>query len=409
MSKRLLTYLSVAFLLSLVGVALAGWEAQAAAKTGQSGSPPSFPVAQHADASIEWWYLYAHVKTASGRHLAVVGSFFQFGAGLSARGPQASVSRPHYLIYAVTDLDTKAHRSYSLGDRNMLAMLEEAAPILAASSKKGSPAAAAATSLMAGRLPPPHRLIDGDCRITDQPFKIAYGPRDSLSKNGADFTLDLDDGGPDRIHIALSSLKPPMAVGGKGETGLHAPGDMHYFSLTRCRVAGTIDTGAGDETIAAGQGWVDHQWGVSWAMPDDGWDWWGVQLEDGRDILLFRHRDLATGRIYAPMATIMDRNGNQSVFHKVQFSIDPASLWKSPRTGAAYPLRWKITVPEAHLQLTISPLAPDQEMPILGPARAIWEGACRVELGTRIEELGMSSGGFAYMELVGYGNPAVRR
>ena len=51
---------------------------------------------------------------------------------------------------------------------------------------------------------------------------------------------------------------------------------MYYFSLTRCAVGGTVDTGAGPEKITGGQGWFDHQWGNSWVASNDGWDWWGV-------------------------------------------------------------------------------------------------------------------------------------
>ena len=160
------------------------------------------------------------------------------------------------------------------------------------------------------------------------------------------FTLHLDAGGRDKIQLTLASQKPPMAVGGKGETGLQKPTDMYYYSLTRCGVSGTVDTGAGPEKITDGQGWFDHQWGNSWVASNDGWDWWGVQLDDGTDILFFRQRDLATGKVFFPLATFMDKQGHQTVTKNIVFTPDPQSLWKSPKTGVTYPLAWTVTFPE---------------------------------------------------------------
>jgi predicted secreted hydrolase len=375
----------------------------------------AFPVTQHSDAAIEWWYLYAHITTVSGRHLAVVGSFFQIGNGRSFIDPSQPAPRSHYLLYAVTDLDRKVHRSYSLADSHMRDTLEQAAPLLALSATNREQMAAA-DSILHGRLPAPHQLIRGECAISDSPFRIAYGS-DQLTENGSlAFTLDLGhDRATDTMHLTFSARKPPMAVGGRGETGLKTPGDMHYFSLTRCAVSGSIDTGAGPAPVAQGTGWFDHQWGSSWAAPDDGWDWWGLQLDDGRDVLVFEHRDLATGRTFFPEATIMFADGAQRVWHRVRLRADPHARWKSAASGKTYPLRWRILLPEAHLQLLVTPLLRDQEIPVLTPSGDIWEGACTV-LASRLAgqksdsstDLGVTSG-FGFMELVGYGDRIRRR
>ena len=197
---------------------------------------------------------------------------------------------------------------------------------------------------------------------------------------------------------------------------------MYYFSLTRCAVGGTIDTGSGPETITGGEGWFDHQWGNSWVASNDGWDWWGVQLGDGTDILFFRQRDLKTGRIFYPLATFMDKAGHQSVTTNIVFTPDPKSLWKSPKSGVTYPLGWTVAFPDHNLNLHITAEVQDQEMPILGPGAGIWEGLCRVDADVyrftvpssyslaEAQRYGMSlrKHGVAYMELVGYGSPAVK-
>lgn len=193
---------------------------------------------------------------------------------------------------------------------------------------------------------------------------------------------------------------------------------MYYFSLTRCGVGGTIDTGAGPEKVTGGQGWFDHQWGNSWVAQNNGWDWWGVQLDDGTDILFFRQRDLNTGKVFFPLATFMDKDGRQSVTRKIVFTPDTKALWKSAKTNVTYPLGWTVTFPEKGLQLHIAAALQNQEMPILGPGGGIWEGACRVDgLYARYDALGRQQetfavrtvAGTAYMELVGYNSPAVKK
>lgn len=379
----------------------------------------AFGVAPHNETSIEWWYVNAHVTTEKGRHLAIVGSFFRFGGAHSPLGEFAP-NPAHYLIYAVTDLDAKTQRPYSLADGNMTALLTQMAPLLAVTSPNDQGVKALLTALNAGKLPAPHQKIAGKATITARPFRVVYGAENTLTSSDVTNTaFDVRlNGGVDKIHLTLSAQKPPMAVGGKGQTGLTKPTDMYYFSLTRCSVGGTIDTGSGPEKITVGQGWFDHQWGNSWVTQNNGWDWWGVQLDDGTDILFFRQRNLSTGKVFFPLATFMDKDGRQSVTKKIVFRPDPKSLWKSAKTNVTYPLGWTVTFPEKGLQVHITAAVKDQEMPILGPGGGIWEGACQVNgLYARYDAQGRqqetfavrSVVGTAYMELVGYNSPAVKK
>lgn len=363
----------------------------------------NFGVAAHPDVNIEWWYVNAHVTTDKGRHLALIGSFFRFGKGVSPFDGISPMPRAHYLIYAVTDLDKKTQRPYSLADANMIDLLKEYGPLLAARSPGDKGMRSFLTALNQGKLPAPHQKIAGKASVVSAPFHIAYGAKNTLEATRSDNTaFDLNlDGGRDKIHMTLTSQKPAMAVGGSGETGLTTPTDMYYFSLTRCAVGGTVNTGAGPEKITEGQGWFDHQWGNSWVAQNNGWDWWGVQMDDGTDILFFRQRDLKTGRIFFPLATFMDKEGNQSVTKNITFQPDPAAVWKSPKSGVSYPLGWTVSFPDKNLTLSIKAVVQNQEMPILGPGAGIWEGLCRVESSANAQ-------GVAYMELVGYSSPAVK-
>jgi predicted secreted hydrolase len=196
-----------------------------------------------------------------------------------------------------------------------------------------------------------------------------------------------------------------MYVGGTGNTGLRKPEDMKYLSLTRCGVSGDV-TLDGKTEKAAGEGWFDHQWGDTWTTQTAGWDWWGVQLADGTDLLFFRQRDLATGKVFFPLATMMDKAGKLTVTKKIVFAEDRTNLWTSLTTGVVYPLGWTITFPDQKLTLKISADVADQEMPVISGGGAIWEGSCTV---TAQRDGEPAVPGTAYMELVGYNSPAVRK
>ncbi|MEO7714857.1 MAG: lipocalin family protein [Capsulimonas sp.] len=371
----------------------------------------AFPIAPHPRVNVEWWYVNARVTTEKGRHLALVGSFFRFGNGVSILDGVSPQPRAHYLIYSVTDLDSKTQRAYSLADTNMTMYLKQVAPLLAMSHPKDKSAQALMKALGKGALPPPHIQIPSSAVVQSKPFRLEYGKDNTLTSIKDDNTsvhVMLNAGGADKIDLTLLARKPMMAVGGKGETGLVTPKDMYYFSLTRCGATGSVDTGAGAEKIVAGQGWMDHQWGNSWVAQNDGWDWWGVQLTDGTDILFWRQRDLATGKIFFPLATFMDAHGVQTVTKKISFKPDPASYWTSSVTGVRYPTAWTVDFPEKKLHLQIRADVQAQEIPILGPGGSIWEGSCVVEGSQRRAGGKVSVSGTAYMELVGYNSPATK-
>ena len=380
--------------------------------------PAMFPVAPHDDVTIEWWYLNAHVTTERGRHLALIGSFFRLGNALAqgaASGKGSPAVQSHYLIYAVTDEDAQTHRAFSMADRNSLALMQQ----LATLSLMRDPSNTDAQNLIAmaakGEFPQPTTLIPGVCKVVGTPlFSANYGPADSVRQfktsetSGYHLTLGAQKGSACHVELDFSPSKPPMYVGGDGNTGIARPDDMKYVSLTRCAVIGTIDTGQGAEKVTAGDGWFDHQWGDTWTTQAVGWDWFGVQLADGRDILFFRQRRLRDGSIFQPLATIEEKSGHLTVTRNLVFTPDPGSVWESPATHVRYPLKWTVTLPDAGLSLTITTPVKEQEMPVLASGGAIWEGT--VDVAAKDSHAPPAAiAGKGYMELVGYAAPAVAR
>src|SRR5262249_61261107 len=90
-------------------------------------------------------------------------------------------------------------------------------------------------------------------------------------------------------------LSPQRPLVGHGDRGLSAkgaePGNAWYYGgYTRLAGQGTIALG-GDRLPVEGLGWFDHEWSTSALGPGAvGWDWFSLQLEDGRELMFFRLR-----------------------------------------------------------------------------------------------------------------------
>jgi len=368
----------------------------------------NFPAAPHDDVYIEWWYLNSHVTTASGRNLAIITSFFRFGNGISLTDGYTKQPRSHYLIYGITDLDKGLHQAYSYCDYNMMDSLRTVIPLILAENPRDMNALQMLTDLDGGRLPPPHKLLVGAANETAKPFALQFGKSDSLvesDNSDADYLLTIGDDPGARLSLNFHANAPAMAVGGNGETGLTKPSDMYYYSLTNCSVTGSVSNGVSSDPLTKGSGWLDHQWGSSWGADNDGWDWWGLQLDNGEQVLVYRQRDLTSGRIFSPSATFMDSQGKQTVTTNVVFTPDKNAVWTNPDSTISYPLGWTISFPDRKMSLHVQTSVQDQTIPTLGMGGEIWEGDVQADGA----EQGSPVTGKGFMELVGYKSPGTRR
>ncbi|MBK8051411.1 MAG: lipocalin family protein [Anaerolineales bacterium] len=101
----------------------------------------------------------------------------------------------------------------------------------------------------------------------------------------------------------------------------------------------------------------------------------------------------------AVQGTLVEPDGSQHEVTLNDFAIVPIGEWTSPTTGFAYPAGWRVTVPERSIDLTVTPLIPDQEMDV---SFIYWEGAVKIS-GTWQGEPVTGKG---YVELTGYGADA---
>ncbi|MDX1932933.1 MAG: lipocalin family protein [Capsulimonadales bacterium] len=344
-------------------------------------------------AHIEWWYFNTFVKTETGRNLAIVGSFFRTGLSATKKG--------HYLIFSKIDLETGEHDSYSILDRNEIGQLTSVVA-LAASARPDDPRPMRLLrQLQRGELPAPHQLLNGNAVVSKSDlFSIAFenntlsqvsadGRKWNVQLNGEDWMLDLHLSQPDR---------PAMLPGGKGHTGIRRPEDFYYLSLTRMEASGTLTGGDGVVEKFAGSGWLDRQWGLGDFVTTYGWDWFGLQLDNGDDLIIDRIREVGTGKIIRYRATLLTAEGKQIVETEPEIKRT-GEAWRDPVSRIAFPARWEISLPTVGYKLRVTPSFPKQTIPVIGIGDAIWEGAVKVEGADKDGNLLTGRG---FMELVGY-------
>jgi predicted secreted hydrolase len=196
------------------------------------------------------------------------------------------------------------------------------------------------------------------------------------------------------IDLVLDAGKPPVLQGQRGlsRKGPEEGNASHYYSLTRMPTRGTVRIG-GERFRVEGLSWMDREWSTSALGDHVGWDWFALQLDDGRDLMYYRLRaaDGATSRFSA--GTIVAADGSSRPLGPDDVRVAPLGWWKSPR-GGRYPARWRVEVPGEALALEVVPRVADQEH--REPVR-YWEGAVEVRPGDRT-----SPAGQGYVELVGY-------
>jgi predicted secreted hydrolase len=90
------------------------------------------------------------------------------------------------------------------------------------------------------------------------------------------------------------------------------------------------------------------------------------------------------------------RPDGRAVHYKNLRLTPGADVWKSPQTGASYPMSWRIEIPEMKATFNVRALLQDQEL--VSGALHYWEGPLAVS-GTLN---GKRAGGNGFMELVGY-------
>ncbi len=304
---------------------------------------------------VQWWYFTGHLEDGSGREFGYELTFFAVGVQTRPFESKFGLRRIYISHFALSDI---AGKRFLYSDR----------------TDSGAFGFAGAE---AGRL------------------QVWVGA-DSLIGSPERMQLQAAHDGR-RINLILTPLKRPVRNGAHGYARKSEASPLNaslYFSLTRLKTVGEI--AINDQVFpVTGQSWFDRE--ISSSELDDrqvGWDWFALQLDDGRDLMLYRLRN-RDGSIDAySSGTLVDADGRSRTFTADSFSVKALRHYTSRKTGARYPAAWEITVSSENLRLVVTPLLEDQEF--LAPHSTwnyYWEGACRVS---------GSAAGRAYVELTGY-------
>jgi predicted secreted hydrolase len=204
------------------------------------------------------------------------------------------------------------------------------------------------------------------------------------------------------IDLKLVSQKPPVLHGEKGlsRKGAGLGQGSYYYSLTRMCTKGILRVGQ-ESFDVSGLSWMDHEFTSNVLSTDQvGWDWMGLQLSDGSDLMLYvlRHRDGSVDPFSS--GTLVEKDGAWAHLPKEAFVIKPTAHWQSPTSRARYPSSWQVEVLPHHISLTVVPGLKDQEL-ITKQSTDVtyWEGSVGVAGMVRGREVT----GSGYVELTGYG------
>jgi predicted secreted hydrolase len=320
----------------------------------------------HPEFRTEWWYWTGNLATAEGRRFGY--QFTLFRSALAPEAPERDSkwgTRQVYLgHFTVSDVEAGRFHAFERFSRSALGL--------------------------AGAQAEPFRvwLEDWEVRALDAG---AFPMHLRASSGGVTLELTLEPG------------KPPVLQGNRGlsQKGPEAGNASYYYSLTRMPSRGMV-TVDGRAFPVTGTSWMDREWSTSALGPDQvGWDWFSLQLSDGSELMYYQLRKKDGSADPFSSGMLVPPQGEPVRLTREDVRLEVLDTWKSPRSGGVYPARWRLEVPSRQLQLTVTPLLADQELPV---SFRYWEGANRLE-GTHA---GQPVRGFGYVELTGYADTPER-
>lgn len=324
----------------------------------------------HPEYKIEWWYYTGNLDTREGRRFGYQVTFFR--VGVNRTPPNASrwaVRDLHMAHFAVADLGAGRFHVFDRLQREGAGWAGAAADRYAVWNGTWSVRANADGS---------HHLQASD-------------------RKDASPEVSLD--------LTLTNTSRSMAHGREGYSrkGREESNASAYYSLPRLTTRGTLAVD-GQRYEVTGSSWMDHEFGSSVLEADQvGWDWFGLQFDDGRELMLYQMRRRDGSRDPFSSGTLLNRDGSIVRLSRDDYTLEPLETWRSEATGTTYPTRWRVKIPEQGLTFEVRAAMKNQELHTPRSTNVTyWEGAVDVEGvdGTRVR-------GRGYSELTGYNGVAL--
>jgi predicted secreted hydrolase len=263
----------------------------------------------HPELRTEWWYLTGHAQTAAGRAFGFQVTFFRSRVD----GTQAMTSRlaARQLLFAhaaITDV-----QGGQLWHDERIARWN------------GAPGGAVDASLEDTAV----ALNGWTFRRSSEGYRAELG--------GAALVISLH----------AQPTQPLLLQGDQGlsRKGPDAVQASHYYSQPQLAVAGTLGL-AGQRFEVSGRAWLDHEWSEALLHPEAvGWDWLGMNLNDGGALTAFQLRRADGSALWAGGSLRGATDAHPRVFAPHELRFEPLRHWTSPHTGARYPVAWRVVSP----------------------------------------------------------------
>lgn len=313
----------------------------------------------HETFATEWWYFTGNLSTGQGRYFGYQLTLFR--VALKPGTPRVDSDWRSHQLYmghlAISDIERRRHQS----------------------AERFSRAAAGLAGAQA------------------EPLRVWLGPWSIHGTPGNTFPLQLRADTPElSLALTLGASHKPMVL--QGERGLSrksaAPGNAsYYYSYTRLPTDGVLRVG-GQSFQVSGASWLDREWSSSALAADQaGWDWFALQLDDGRELMYYQMRGVDGRAQRFSKGVLVRRDGSVEPIVHGDVELTPVRTWQS-EDGSRYPVQWTLGIPRLGLQLDVEAVFDDQEM---RHTVRYWEGAVTV---------GGSQSGRGYLELSGYASLA---
>jgi geranylgeranyl pyrophosphate synthase/predicted secreted hydrolase len=340
----------------------------------------------HASSTLEWWYVNAHVTTASGRDLSVFAAFFRQARG---RDPvTGAFTYSHSVTWALSDPTQGRYHPKVAVDASApelgLAKLDAGAGFEDARVER-----ALREVLERGRIPGPTRSFESEPRVAEGRLELDFGG-DRFSKNRAgEYELRLhDEVSGVACRLIFAPLKPPTRYGNDGIVHGVADELMFYYFVPRCAVRGSVTLDGVTEPLLEGDGWYDHEFGFvperrsrppasgTRTSAETTWRWLSLQLEGGVDVSVFLITRRSTGEVLDNWTIVSDADGRRREFTDAR--LETLGTWRSTRSFVEYPTRFRLEVPRARLVCEVNAAFADQEVLTVISDPGFWEGRVSV-------------------------------
>jgi predicted secreted hydrolase len=325
----------------------------------------------HPEFKTEWWYYSGHLQ-ADKRPFGYQLTFFRTGlwGETKSQGSKWAIQNLYFAHLALTD---ESKKEFEYREKISRGSLGEAG---AFSYKKDGE---------------PFRVWIEDWSVE---LKGPMMQNHFLKAGDKDFGMEL----------LLTPEKNPVIHGQNGvsQKAKEEGFGSHYYSISRLKAEGKIFL-RGKEFPAQGISWMDHEFGSSQLRDDQvGWDWFSLQLDNQRELMFYQIRNRNEKIAPYSSGTMVFPDGTHLYLPPEAFQIEVLERWRSKKSGAVYPSKWRVRGPHSQIDLLLTPTVKDQELITKESTRVTyWEGSVKIEgkyQGNPIKGLG-------YVELTGYAKP----